>query len=220
VGPDLVGQTEEELGMFRAIALVVLVIAPIHAASAAACMTKSEAREAYSTSYLYWHGANHCWDATPNGRRDTATATTATPRHHFVRPHRDEDQVARAQPQQTARTQPQPTMQEQPQPAMQTQPQPEGSAPLPLELTSADLIRVGNTMRIEELESTLKDRWPDTNMEFQAKPAFIVSAAADAEPLVPVRVVMLSIGVILVICTVLEVAFGAKIAQRRIDRYT
>jgi len=207
--------------MFRTVALVVLVVAPIHAAAAAAsCMTKSEAREAYSTSYLYWHGANHCWDATPNGRRDTTTATTtATPRHHFVRPHRDEDQVARAQPQQTARTQAQPTMQEQPQPAIQTQPQPEGPVPLP-ELTSADLIRVGHTMRIEELESTLKDRWPDTNMEFQAKPALIVSAAADAEPLVPVRVVMLSIGVILVICTVLEVAFGTRIAQRRIDRYT
>jgi len=25
------------------------------------CMTKDEAR----TSHIYWHGRNHCWDATP-----------------------------------------------------------------------------------------------------------------------------------------------------------
>jgi hypothetical protein len=204
----------EELEMFRTVAIVVLVVAPMHAASAASCMTKSEARQAYSTSYLYWHGADHCWDATPNGRRDIAGQ-----RHHFVLPHRDEDQVAQAQPQ------PQPALRAQLQPAIQAQSQPEEPAPLPLPiLTSADLIRAGHTMRIEELESTLRDRWPDTNMEFQniefqTKPVLIASAAADAEPIVPVRIVMLSIGVILVICTVLEVAFGARIAQRRIDRY-
>jgi hypothetical protein len=190
----------EELEMFRTVAIVMIVVAPMHAASAASCMTKSEARQAYSTSYLYWHGADHCWDATPNGRRDIVR-----PRHHFVPPHRDEDQVAQVQPQ----------------PAIQAQPQPvEEPPPLPSPtLTSADLIRAGHTMMIEELETTLKDRWPDTNMEFQDKPVLIASATADAQPIVPVRVVMLSIGVILVICTVLEVAFGAKIAQRRIDRY-
>jgi hypothetical protein len=114
-----------------------------------------------------------------------------------------------------AQAQPQPK----PQPAIQAQPQPVEEPPPLLTLTSADLIRMGHTMMIEELESTLKDRWPDTNMEFQNKPLLIVSATADAQPIVPVRVIMLSIGVILVICTVLEVAFGARTAQRRIDRY-
>jgi len=199
----------EELEMFRTVAIVVIVVAPMHTASAASCMTKSEARQAYSTSYLYWHGANHCWDATPSGRRDIARQ-----RHHFVLPQRDEDQVAQVQPQ------PQPAIRAQPPPAIQAQPPPEEPAPLPLpSLTSADLIRAGHTMMIEQLESTLQDRWPDTNMEFQTKPVLIASASADAEPIVPVRVVLLSIGVILVICTVLEVAFGARIAQRRIDRY-
>jgi hypothetical protein len=29
------------------------------------CMTKTNARDVCRTSYLYWHGADHCWDATP-----------------------------------------------------------------------------------------------------------------------------------------------------------
>jgi hypothetical protein len=74
-------------------------------------------------------------------------------------------------------------------------------------------------MTIGERESNLNDRWPDTNMEFQTKPLLIESAIADAQPIVSVRIVILSIGVVLVICTVLEVAFGARIEQRRLDGY-
>jgi hypothetical protein len=32
------------------------------------CMTKDEARSHFATSYLYWHGLGHCWDAN-SGRR-------------------------------------------------------------------------------------------------------------------------------------------------------
>jgi hypothetical protein len=32
------------------------------------CMTKGEARSHFATSYLYWHGPGHCWDAN-SGRR-------------------------------------------------------------------------------------------------------------------------------------------------------
>src|SRR5690349_22810232 len=28
-----------------------------------ACMTREEARKHFATSYLYWHGPDHCWDA-------------------------------------------------------------------------------------------------------------------------------------------------------------
>src|ERR1700693_2889318 len=29
------------------------------------CMTEHEARARYPTQWLFWHGAGHCWDATP-----------------------------------------------------------------------------------------------------------------------------------------------------------
>jgi len=29
-------------------------------------MTKAEARSHFATSYLYWHGPDHCWDASPS----------------------------------------------------------------------------------------------------------------------------------------------------------
>ncbi|HTE96095.1 MAG TPA: hypothetical protein VK635_18540 [Bradyrhizobium sp.] len=32
------------------------------------CMTKAEARQHFGSVHIYWHGKDHCWDATP-GRR-------------------------------------------------------------------------------------------------------------------------------------------------------
>ena len=32
------------------------------------CMTKTEARQHFGSVHIYWHGKDHCWDATP-GRR-------------------------------------------------------------------------------------------------------------------------------------------------------
>ena len=32
------------------------------------CMTKTEARQHFGSVHIYWHGNDHCWDATP-GRR-------------------------------------------------------------------------------------------------------------------------------------------------------
>jgi hypothetical protein len=192
--------------MFRTIALVVIVVAPMHAAAAASsCMTKSEARRVYATSHLYWHGADHCWDATPGGRR------YGERRQHLVRQHRDEDEVAQAEPQPVKQARPQPAMQAEPQPVEEPTPLP---ALMPPPLTPADLVRAGHTMRIEDLESTIRDRWPDTYMEVRTKPLLIESATADAQPTMSVGIVMLSIGGILVICTIL-VSFGAKVEQRR-----
>jgi hypothetical protein len=33
------------------------------------CMTQAEARQKFSDAHLYWHGAGHCWDATPSRRQ-------------------------------------------------------------------------------------------------------------------------------------------------------
>lgn len=42
--------------------LIVLSFAAFPAAASPSCMTKSEAREQYRTSHLYWHSEHHCWD--------------------------------------------------------------------------------------------------------------------------------------------------------------
>jgi hypothetical protein len=48
------------------VALILVVGGPSEGSDA--CMTQLEARKYFGTSYLYWHGPRHCWDATP-GRR-------------------------------------------------------------------------------------------------------------------------------------------------------
>jgi hypothetical protein len=51
------------------------------------CMSKTEARQHFGTVYLYWHGAEHCWDATPtrlHGVRHRVRHPEPTP--HFVVP--------------------------------------------------------------------------------------------------------------------------------------
>jgi hypothetical protein len=40
---------------------------PLHALSS--CMSQSEARQHYGSVHLYWHGPDHCWDATPGRHR-------------------------------------------------------------------------------------------------------------------------------------------------------
>jgi hypothetical protein len=32
------------------------------------CMTKTEARQHFGSVHIYWHGNDHCWDATPTRR--------------------------------------------------------------------------------------------------------------------------------------------------------
>jgi hypothetical protein len=44
------------------------------------CMSRAEARQRFSTSYLYWHGADHCWDATPPGRSPQAQRNADPPK--------------------------------------------------------------------------------------------------------------------------------------------
>jgi hypothetical protein len=33
------------------------------------CMSQSEARQRFGSVHLYWHGPDHCWDATPGRHR-------------------------------------------------------------------------------------------------------------------------------------------------------
>ncbi len=53
------------------------------------CMGKTEARQHFSTVYLYWHGPEHCWDATPtrpHGVRHRVRHPEPEPTPRFVVP--------------------------------------------------------------------------------------------------------------------------------------
>ncbi len=53
---------------------VALTVASVLALTASAqasssCMSKSEARKHFASLHLYWHGPDHCWDASPGRHR-------------------------------------------------------------------------------------------------------------------------------------------------------
>ena len=45
---------------------MLMVAAPSGASGS--CMSKTEARQHFGSVHIYWHGADHCWDATPTRR--------------------------------------------------------------------------------------------------------------------------------------------------------
>ena len=59
------------------IVAVVLVSATPSEASKS-CMTAAEARQHFGSVHIYWHGPNHCWDATPTRRHATRTVQRKT----------------------------------------------------------------------------------------------------------------------------------------------
>src|SRR5262249_38081513 len=65
----------EERSRPMRVAVIVLLMLTMTATSRASesCMTKAEAHQHFGTPYLYWHGANRCWDATPPGKNPRAT---------------------------------------------------------------------------------------------------------------------------------------------------
>src|ERR1700712_5725639 len=49
------------------VASIVVLTTPSHGSSS--CMSQSEARQRFGSVHLYWHGPDHCWDATPGRHR-------------------------------------------------------------------------------------------------------------------------------------------------------
>ena len=53
----------------RVAAIVVLLVVTTPSEASESCMTKAEARQHFGSVHIYWHGKDHCWDATPTRRR-------------------------------------------------------------------------------------------------------------------------------------------------------
>ncbi|WP_407181259.1 hypothetical protein [Bradyrhizobium sp. STM 3562] len=51
---------------------------PSHASDS--CMSKAEARQHFGSVHIYWHGPDHCWDATPTRHRIARRSQSRTDR--------------------------------------------------------------------------------------------------------------------------------------------
>ena len=158
---------------------------PAAAQASKDCMTKTEARKVYSTSYLYWHGKGRCWDASRRASHRNAKLGAA-PRHRVEAPH-----IAEAKPK--------PDVVE----AQQV--------PTPAErnLTPDHLRTWANSMAAMTAEPGVMvlERWPDEELpQLRAKPT-----AAKDPSLMNSRIVILVIIIFMVLLAVLiEVKFHRR----------
>ena len=67
----------------RVAVIVALLVVTTPSEASKSCMTKTEARQHFGSVHIYWHGKDHCWDATPSRRHHQRDATP-TRRHHQI----------------------------------------------------------------------------------------------------------------------------------------
>jgi hypothetical protein len=184
---------------------VLLATAPAQASKS--CMTMAEARAQFATSHLYWHGPNHCWDAT-------------APQHRIIsraRPKQQQAEGDNAAPDIAA--------------------QDDGAAPAKREskwrnamseMLPADTPAVASALpslpAIAATGMTWLDRWVDVAQV--APPSFLrrapefaaaevaPPAAQKADPMVtPMRLILVFMSIV-VILTVIELLFRNAIHER------
>ena len=68
------------------VALVVVFVSVLTTSSEASksCMTKTEARQHFGSVHIYWHGKDHCWDATSTRQHHRIRAVRQKTRLHTV----------------------------------------------------------------------------------------------------------------------------------------
>jgi hypothetical protein len=69
------------------VAVIVVFVSVLTTPSEAAsksCMSKAEARQHFGSVHLYWHGPEHCWDATTTRRHHQVHDATPTRHHHQI----------------------------------------------------------------------------------------------------------------------------------------
>ncbi|MFY9952164.1 hypothetical protein [Bradyrhizobium sp.] len=62
-----------------AVIVVTMLVAATPSKASRSCMSKDEARQHFPTLHIYWHGADHCWDAMPSRRREADQARRKAP---------------------------------------------------------------------------------------------------------------------------------------------
>src|SRR5712664_1534476 len=51
-----------------AVIVVLMLVRATPSEASTSCVTKTEARQHFGAVHIYWHGGDHCWDATPTRR--------------------------------------------------------------------------------------------------------------------------------------------------------
>jgi hypothetical protein len=74
------------------VALVVVFVLVLTTSSEASksCMTKTEARQHFGSVHIYWHGKDHCWDATWTRQHHRIRAVRQKTRLHTVQEKNDQ----------------------------------------------------------------------------------------------------------------------------------
>jgi hypothetical protein len=58
-----------------ALIVVSMLVVATPSEASMSCMSKAEARQNFGSVHIYWHGADHCWDATSTRRHYQITGT-------------------------------------------------------------------------------------------------------------------------------------------------
>ena len=53
-----------------AVSMLLMLVVATPSEASQSCMSKTEARQHFGSVHIYWHGRDHCWDATPRRRHD------------------------------------------------------------------------------------------------------------------------------------------------------
>jgi hypothetical protein len=178
-------------------AVYCLIATVIPAQASGMCLTKAEARQMFRTSHLYWHGKDHCWDASPVAARHASIA-------YSVR-HRD----TRTLPAITAKPSNQPAKTDEP-PAQTTSGQLQQASVLP------ELRQWSDTMAMAGSVETTPwiDRWPDQPIKPPSRPV-ITEAAANAALVTP-RGMVAGIMILVLSLAIFEVLFGGTNVRTRL----
>lgn len=163
-----------------AIAVVVL-LWPAVAHASKDCMTRAEAREAYRTSYLYWHGQGRCWDASPRVLDRHQQKVGAALRRRVEVSHKEGKPKPEVSPVQT---------------------------PAERMLTPDDLRTFANSMAAITAEPivTILDRWPDKELpQHRANPTAVEEPSLmNTRTIIMVVIMFMALLAVLIKMTVLR----------------
>jgi hypothetical protein len=109
-----------------AVTVVSISLAVAPAAASESCMSNAEARQHFGSAALYWHGQNHCWDATPIGPHQLAELQRKiqkeTQRRFNQRSRQGAERSAQAQPERKVQRQADQQVLRETQPPVQREP--------------------------------------------------------------------------------------------------
>jgi hypothetical protein len=178
-------------------AVYCLIATVIPAQASGMCLTKAEARQMFRTSHLYWHGKDHCWDASPVAARPASIAYSLR--------HRD----TRRLPPMTAKPSNEVAKTDTP-PTPTNSGELQQASVLPVLRQWSDTMAMAGSVEI----TPWIDRWPDQPIKPPGRPV-IAQVAANAALVTP-RGMVAGIMILVLSLAILEVLFGGTNLRTRL----